>query len=76
MSERVRAPFTPEQVESLNRFQASARYHPFTCGNDHFGGGVALFAREDGWFCKQPECDYRQTWAHAFMADGFWDTPL
>jgi hypothetical protein len=30
----ARAPFTSEQVESLNAYQVSGVMHPFTCGND------------------------------------------
>lgn len=30
----VYAPFTPEQIESLNRYQPSGVFHPFTCGGD------------------------------------------
>jgi len=29
--ERINAPFTPEQVEFLNQYQESGRFHPFTC---------------------------------------------
>jgi hypothetical protein len=46
--------------------------HPFTCGSDeHTPGSPKLVAREDGWHCSDPYsegCDYRQNWAHAFMA--------
>ena len=28
------APWTPEQVEALNRYQTESGWHPFTCGND------------------------------------------
>jgi hypothetical protein len=38
----VRAPFTPEQVENLNDYQASGTFHEFTCGND-------LCPGIDGW---------------------------
>jgi hypothetical protein len=67
----VRAPFTPEQVASLNGYQASGAVHPFTCGNDDCPAEQAvLVAREDGWRC--PACTYTQDWAHAQMADGSW----
>lgn len=69
IGERVmpKAPFTPEQVESLNGFQRCGCFHPFTCGkcrND-------LIATEQGWVC-QNGCDYTQDWAHDFMADNSW----
>lgn len=67
---RIFAPFTPEQVEGLNRFQTEAPMHPFTCRNrgDHESEGV-LTATVEGWVCG--ECDYTQNWAHRFMAE--WD---
>jgi hypothetical protein len=73
------APWTDEQVVALNAFQTAGRFHPFTCGNDRgdenhrkvakergdrdFG---LLVATKEGWVC--PACDYRQNWAHPFMA--------
>ena len=70
----VYAPFTPEQVKSLNGFQNSELWHPFTCGNDDCPHPPFehsnLVAREDGWHC--PRCNYRQNWAHKFMADFSW----
>lgn len=64
---QIQAPFTPDQVDSLNVYQNAGLMHPFTCGNnsDHL-----LVAREDGWFC--PECDYRQYWAHDWMTNWKW----
>lgn len=62
------APFTPEQVERLNRYQVEASMHPFTCANrDSHSEGAVLTATVDGWVCG--ECDYTQTWAHRFMAE-------
>lgn len=73
MTNQIRAPWTPEQVAALNRFQAEGGMHPFTCGNDHATDALHLVAHEDGWHCWLPDCDYRQDWAHAFMADpGAW----
>lgn len=75
VSKIVKAPFTKEQVESLNAFQASGIFHPFTCANEH-GGEKRLIATEAGWQC--PSCDYKQDWAHSFMAeyDKFSSCPL
>jgi hypothetical protein len=70
MSQLV-APFTPEQVEALNRFQKGRWMHPFTCGSgnrtdaNHLDGEGVLVATENGWIC--PYCDYTQDWAHDFM---------
>lgn len=60
------APFTPEEVESLNGFQRWSGMHPFTCG----WCPAVLCAGEEGWYC--PDCDYGQDWAHSFMADDSW----
>jgi hypothetical protein len=60
----IMKPFTPDQVEWLNRFQNDGRFHPFTCGCD--GCRSVLVATEEGWVC--PDCDYTQDWAHGFMA--------
>jgi hypothetical protein len=80
---KVFAPFTPEQVKSLNRFQRlrSGFFHGFTCGSgdrmDEAHGSAkqlhnlpdhgTLLARESGWYC--PACDYTQNWAWSLMAD-------
>jgi len=70
----VNAPWTVGQVRSLNDYQRSGLMHPFTCPNRGDGQhrttsdlGV-LSATTDGWMC--PNCDYTQSWAHDFMADG------
>jgi hypothetical protein len=69
----VQAPFTPDQVAALNDFQKSPHFHPFTCGSGnrtdvaHLDGEGILVATVEGWLC--PFCDYRQSWAHEFMAD-------
>ena len=63
----MKAPFTQEQVEALNRFQQSGHVHPYTCGSgrrtdaDHLDGEGVLVATTEGWKC--PYCDYRQDWA-------------
>ncbi|MER6492651.1 hypothetical protein [Streptomyces griseorubiginosus] len=67
----IRAPWTPEQVDALNAFQQRGGMHPFTCGGEHTPASPTLVAYTDGWRCPQPygeSCDYRQDWAHAFMA--------
>lgn len=62
--EKIYPPWTAEQVAGLNAFQHQGGMHPFTCGND--SRHRVLVATHDGWECL--DCDYRQTWAHAFMA--------
>lgn len=63
--ERIHAPWTPEQVAALNSWQRTGYLHPFTCGKN--SEHRVLVATPDGWMCE--DCDYRQDWAHAFMAD-------
>ncbi len=82
MEHRRTPPWTVEEVESLNGFQRSAPFHPFTCGTkekhqqiEHPSGWTetvdeVLVATTDGWTCKG--CDYTQDWAHGFMMDGSW----
>lgn len=70
MKEKSNAPWTPEQVENLNRYQKSGVFHEFTCGNDrtdvnHLDGNGTLIATTEGWHC--PYCDYKQVSAHEFM---------
>ncbi len=68
MLDLIHAPWSPVQVAALNRVQRSGRMHPFTCGASH-PLHVTLIAETDGWHCPDEACDYRQNWAHAFMAD-------
>lgn len=67
MSE-AQAPFTDEQIKSLNDYQVSGVFHPFTCGIDSVH--ALLVAGRDGWSC--PDCEYKQTWAHVWMANDMW----
>lgn len=60
--------FTPDEIASMNAYQESGVFHPFTCG---FCGND-LIAREDGWYCPTSGCLYRQEWAHAWMKDWSW----
>jgi hypothetical protein len=72
MSE-IKAPFTPDQVESLNAFQQSRVMHPFTGNNDLLPDGQddVLIATENGWHSLN-DPDYTQDWAHHWMADWSW----
>lgn len=66
------APWTSQQVTSLNDFQLSGVFHPFTCPNraeGHVRDGE-LVATPLGWTC--PSCAYHQDWAHPAMVDGSW----
>jgi hypothetical protein len=73
----IRAPWTNEQVSALNRYQRDGWMHPFNCPNEHPGDHRKLTAIDRGWRCPEPGCDYRQDWAHAFMADpDAWPKPF
>lgn len=64
----IRAPFSGEQVERLQRWQEFE--HPFTCGNDacrKSNNEGALSPTIDGWRCANTGCNYTQDWAHDFM---------
>lgn len=64
MTDTITAPWTPAQVDALNKFQRAGFVHPFTCANDH-DGDRTLLATRSGWIC--PHCGYTQGWAHAVM---------
>lgn len=78
MGDIIRAPWTPEQVAGLNRYQYARVFHPYTCGGERgdvahadraeaYGEDAGLLqATPDGWVC--PVCNYRQDWAHAWSA--------
>lgn len=72
MSELVHAPWSADQVASLNAYQSSGVFHPYTCGKRCNGEGV-LTATPGGWAC--PACGYRQGWVLAWMADWRWRKP-
>ena len=66
------APWTPDEVDSANRWQRLRMMHPFTCANRNTsvhpiedGDKGVLIATEKGWICKH--CNYTQDWAHDFM---------
>ena len=72
-SATVSAPWTDEEVENLNRWQAAGYVHELTCPNEHEGSRV-LIADSAGWYCGG--CEYTQTWAHNFMLQGPPANPL
>ncbi|MDA8153994.1 MAG: hypothetical protein M0003_15005 [Acidithiobacillus sp.] len=75
MIKLIEAPWTAEQIETLNRLQRGELYaHPYTCphrgdvphhDNGHDTG--CLVATKNGWWC--PDCGYTQDWAHASSLD-------
>ncbi|GKQ35154.1 hypothetical protein [Streptomyces sp. A012304] len=69
-TEPIRAPWTADQATALNAFQHYGRMHPFTCGALHESGqSPILVATHSGWTCPDPQCTFRQDWAHAFMIE-------
>lgn len=68
---RSEAPWTAEQVESLNAFQNHGMFHPFTGKRKPNGDKTVLIATPEGWR-ETPEGPVVQTWAHDFMENGEW----
>ncbi len=63
----IYAPFESAQVDSINAYQQSGRFHPFTCQT---GDRERLVAYPAGLEC--PRCGYAQDWVHTWMADWTW----
>lgn len=72
VKDQVHVPFSADEVASLNAYQTSGFFHPFTCGEDNCHG-IRLIAATNGWHCASQACDYHQLWAHTFMADWSWN---
>jgi hypothetical protein len=64
------APWTNDEVASLNAYQSSMDYHPFT-GRDESGKKVVLIATPSGWVTS-PGGPIVQDWAHGWMANWSW----
>ena len=61
---KIVAPFSSEQVEALNKYQANDLVHEYTCGAEDRSqcpSGGTLIATPDGWVC--PCGKYTQRWA-------------
>ena len=63
------APWTDDEVASLNAYQACDHVHPFTADD-----GDVLVATRDGWIHPVFDDEVCQRWAHKFMADWSWKT--
>jgi hypothetical protein len=72
MSERIHAPWTLAQVESLNAYQASGAAHPFTGERHEDGTECILVATEAGWMVCDGDGPVVQTWCWSWMCDGSW----
>jgi len=66
-SQHTKAPFRKDQIDSINAYQESGVFHPFTCANDC---QEILIAQESGMKC--PSCGRVQTWVHDWMASNEW----
>ena len=66
---KVKAPFTDDQVRSINAYQKSGAFHPFTCGTEGCQG--ILRATREGMVCDTCR-QWTQDWVHDFMADWSW----
>lgn len=65
----ISAPWTEDQVKSLNAYQRCGYCHPFTYGDGPLQ--VDLIATTDGWVADAGG-PVVQDWAHPFMADWSW----
>jgi len=68
---QVDAPWTDDQVASLNGYQACDFVHPFTGKRGPNGEETVLIATKTGWIEKEGG-PIVQEWAHEFMADWGW----
>lgn len=70
----IEAPWSEDQVNSLNGWQNNDRVHPFTGTRKPNGEETKLIATKNGWveFEGGPIV---QKWAHHFMADWSWKEP-
>ena len=64
--EKIVAPWTEEQVQTLNKWQTLPNMHPFT-GYNSAGNKVSLIATLEGWIAEEGG-QVVQTWAYASMA--------
>lgn len=63
---KITAPWSPAQVDALNKLQRRGNFHGYTCAESHTPFDRTLVATKGGWIC--PHCDYRQDWAHFGLA--------
>lgn len=68
---RSDAPWSAEQVASLNAYQQNPGTHPFTGERDAGGGETVLVATRAGWVEREGG-PVVQTWAHQCMTDWSW----
>lgn len=62
----ISAPWTPEQVAAIERWQIRENVHPLTC---EYHGAQALDVTPDALYCAWGVCHYRQTWVPAAVVN-------
>lgn len=71
MTNDVTAPWTEDQVKSLNEYQRSGVFHPFTGQRGADGSETPLIATREGWV-ERVGGPIVQAWTHSWMADWSW----
>jgi hypothetical protein len=65
----VQAPWTPSEMNSLNAYQTSEVFHPYTCHRH----GSNLVATLKGWRCPAvSDCNWDRSWAWQWTVDNSW----
>lgn len=67
----IEAPWTDDEVASLNGYQQCPLVHPFTGERGPNGEETILIATAEGWVEREGG-PVVQTWAHTFMANWAW----
>jgi len=70
MTQRVLAPWTSEQVQSMRAYQASQYTSSLVCLRLDHEPGVPLVVNTEGLDC--PLCNARREWVHQGIANGTW----
>jgi hypothetical protein len=72
----VQAPFSEDQLASVNAYQACGVLPPFRCISDSCPrrgrARSVLHCEPEGLYCTAPGCGYQQDWAPEFMANWVW----
>jgi hypothetical protein len=70
----IDAPWTDDQVASLNAYQESEKNHPFTGNRKPDGSETILIATPNG-LVEEEGGPIVQTWAHSWAVNWEWQTP-
>lgn len=69
----IKAPWSDEQVTSLNAYQNCNEWHPFTGTRKPNGDETPLIATPSGWV-EEENGPIIQDWAHSWMTNWEWRT--